>query len=133
MSGPAFDSVAWFQVGTTDPDAARTFYGRLFGWSFQADPNVGGGYDLVTAKGSEGPSGGLATVADPAQNHAIFMVVVRDVATAVKQTEELGGKVVVPPKTTDDGLVFAHLLDPAGNEFGVFTPPATDGTKPVEA
>jgi predicted enzyme related to lactoylglutathione lyase len=133
MAGPAFDTVAWFQVGTTDPDTAQTFYGRLFGWSFKADPAVGGRYDLITAKDADMPTGGLFTVDEPAQNHAIFMVVVRDVAATVKETEELGGKVVVPPKTTADGLVFAHLLDPAGNEFGVFTPPPSDLTKPVDA
>jgi hypothetical protein len=32
--------------------------------------------------------------------------------------------VVVAPKTDESGLTFAHLLDPAGNHFGVFTPPA---------
>jgi predicted enzyme related to lactoylglutathione lyase len=41
----------------------------------------------------------------------------------VAETERLGGKVLAPPTTGPDGLVFAHLLDPSGNHFGVFTPP----------
>jgi predicted enzyme related to lactoylglutathione lyase len=56
-------------------------------------------------------------------HHAIFMVVVQDVAAVCAQVERLGGKVLVPPTTSKDGLVFADLHDPAGNHFGVFTPP----------
>jgi len=51
------------------------------------------------------------------------MVVVPDVAAACAQVERLGGKVLVPP-TSKDGLVVAGLHDPAGNHFGVFTPPS---------
>jgi len=29
----------------------------------------------------------------------------------------------VPAQTTPDGLVFAQVLDPAGNQIGIFTPP----------
>ena len=46
---------------------------------------------------------------------------VTDVAAAAEQAERLGGKVVNPPKTTPNGLTFAHLLDPAGNHIGVYT------------
>ena len=35
-----------------------------------------------------------------------------------------GGKVLVPPVTTPNGLAFAHLLDRSGNRFGVFSRPA---------
>jgi hypothetical protein len=50
-------------------------------------------------------------------------VLVQDVAAICAQVEQLGGKVLVPSTTTKDGLVFAHVHDPAGNHFGVFTPP----------
>jgi predicted enzyme related to lactoylglutathione lyase len=35
-----------------------------------------------------------------------------------------GGKVFVEPTSAPDGLVFAHVLDPQGNHFGLFSPPA---------
>ena len=43
----------------------------------------------------------------------------------VRRAEEAGGKVVQPPHTTPTGLTHAHLLDPEGNEFAVFSPPAS--------
>ncbi|HEX2312752.1 MAG TPA: VOC family protein [Thermomonospora sp.] len=121
-TAPAYNTVAWFQVGTDDPDAARRFYGRLFGWSFTADPAGEGRYDLITYPGADGPSGGVAHTDGPEGNHGVFYVLVEDVAAVCAETELAGGKVLVPPVTMD-GLVFADLLDPAGNRFGVFTPP----------
>src|SRR5262249_3643165 len=63
-------------------------------------------------------------------NHAIFMVVVQDVAAVCAQVERLGGKGLVPPTTSKDGLVFADLHDPAGNHLGVFTPPPASAPRP---
>jgi uncharacterized protein len=117
MSTPTYNSVAWFQIGTEDVDATKRFYGSLFDWTFSNDA----GYELVTAPGAGQPSGG---VADTKDQHAIFMVVVENVAASCARAEELGGKILVPPTTTPDGLVFAHLNDPTGNHIGVFTPPA---------
>jgi len=51
------------------------------------------------------------------------MVVVHDVAAVCAPVERLGGKVLAPPTTSKDGLVFADLHDPAGHHFAVFTPP----------
>ena len=73
--------------------------------------------------GADAPSGGIFDTGGEFPDHAIFMVVVPDVAAVCAQVERLGGKVLVPPTTSKDGLVFADLHDPAGNHFGVFTPP----------
>jgi len=96
MNAPAYNTVAWFQVGTTDAEQAKRFYGDLFGWRYTLDPNSEGKYHLVSYPGADAPSGGIF---------------------------DTGGKVLVPPTTSKDGLVFADLHDPAGNHFGVFTPP----------
>lgn len=125
MDAPVYNTVAWFQVGTDDPDAAKRFYGRLFGWNFAADPDGGGRYDLISYPGEEAPSGGIAHAGGPTPNpHAIFLVVVEDVAAVCAETEQAGGKVVVPATASPNGLVFADLVDPAGNHFGVFSPPS---------
>lgn len=123
MDAPAFNTVAWFQVGTDDPETAKRFYGRLFGWNFAADPDGGGRYDLVSYPGAEAPNGGIAHVEGAGTNHAIFMVLVEDVAAVAAETEQAGGKLLGEVTKTPNGLVFADLLDPAGNHFGVFSPP----------
>jgi predicted enzyme related to lactoylglutathione lyase len=122
MPAPAVDTVAWFQIGASDPAAAKRFYGDLFGWTFAADPDSGPDYQLVSYRDAVAPSGGLTQASG--QPYAAFGVLVADVEATCTRTVELGGKVEVPPVTTPDGLVFAHLLDGDGNQFLVFTPPS---------
>lgn len=124
MSERPVGSVGWVQIGTDDPTTAKQFYGELFDWSYVPDPNGGGRYDLITFPGADAPRGGIMDTGGESPRHAIFMIVVSDVRATVANAEKLGGKVQVPPTTTPTGLVFAELLDPAGNHFGVFTPPA---------
>ncbi|GAB3903000.1 VOC family protein [Kibdelosporangium lantanae] len=114
-----YGTIGWVQVGTHEPTEAKRFYGELFSWTF-AD----GQYAEISAPGVPAPLGGLATTDDAAKNHAIFFVIVDDVAKALEKAENLGGKALTPATTTPDGLTFAHVQDPAGNEFGIFTPPA---------
>jgi uncharacterized protein len=119
---PAPNTVAWFQIGTDQPQAAQEFYGGLFGWKITPEPGSPG-YDLISYAGAEHPSGGIMRTDGGGDNHATFLVLVEDVAAVCARTEQLGGKVLSPPTTTPNGLVFADLLDRSGNRFGVFTPP----------
>ncbi|MET7767653.1 VOC family protein [Nocardia sp. NPDC005366] len=121
MTIPAENTVAWFQIGSDKPAEVEKFYGDLFGWNFTPDPDSAG-YDLIGYPGGQAPSGGVAHSPDASGNHATFFVLVRDVAATVAAAEGFGGKVLVPPITSENGLVFAHILDPSGNNFGIFTP-----------
>jgi predicted enzyme related to lactoylglutathione lyase len=120
---PVPNTVAWFQIGTDEPEAAKEFYGGLFGWTFAPEPTAEG-YDLVTYAGAEESSGGIIRTAGGAENHAKFLVLVEDVAAVCARTEQLGGKILNPPAKTSGGLAFADLLDRSGNRFGVFALPA---------
>src|SRR5260370_1377737 len=51
MNAPAYNTVAWFQVGTTDAEEAKRFYGALFGWRYTLDPNSEARYHLATYPG----------------------------------------------------------------------------------
>src|SRR6516164_1962297 len=103
MNAPAYNTVAWFQVGTTHAEQAKRFYGDLFGWQYTLDPNSEGSYHMVRYSGADAPSGGITATGGEFPNHAIFMVVVQDVAAVCVQVEQLGGKVLVPSTTTKDG------------------------------
>jgi uncharacterized protein len=118
---------AWFQIGTSDRAGAERFYSDVFGWSFSNDDDStspdGHPYRMATTGPGEPPSGGIdGQDGDP--GYAVFMLVVADTADSVRRVEAAGGKVAVPLQTTRNGLTWAHVLDPSGNRFGVFTPPA---------
>jgi uncharacterized protein len=118
MPGPADNTVAWFEIGTPDVAAAKSFYGQLFGWTFAPD----GAYTLITAAGAAGPSGGIFDTGGNTPPYAVFVVRVADVAVTAERTKELGGTVVVEPVTMEDGMVVAYLTDPNGSMFALFSP-----------
>jgi predicted enzyme related to lactoylglutathione lyase len=53
----------------------------------------------------------------------VFGVLVEDVAESIRRVETAGGSVRRDPQVTPAGITFAHLLDPAGNQFEVFSMP----------
>lgn len=118
MSAPAANTVAWFEIGAPDVQAAKDFYGPLFGWTFAPD----GDYTLITAAGADGPSGGIFNTGGNIPPYAVFVVRVTNVAATAARTEQLGGKVVVAPMTLPDGMVVAYLTDPNGSMFALFSP-----------
>jgi predicted enzyme related to lactoylglutathione lyase len=117
--------VAWFEIGTEDPEAARSFYGELFGWTF----NVNGPYSEIGYGPGRPPQGGIQDTSAPLpdgtpRTYAVPYVQVVDVTATCAEIEERGGKVMVPATTVPTGLVYAHVTDPFGNHFGLFSPPA---------
>ncbi len=112
------NTVAWFEIGTPDVDAAKAFYGPLFDWSFAPD----GTYTLITAPGAAGPSGGIFSTSGDIPPYAVFVVQVADVAATASRAEEIGGKIAAGPMTLEDGMVVAYLRDPNGSLFALFSP-----------
>ncbi|MGH9138126.1 MAG: VOC family protein [Acidimicrobiales bacterium] len=113
--------VNWFQVGASDADKAKVFYGELFGWTYAADENSEGRYWIVTCGDGAPIQGGIVDTRGEMPSHAIFCVQVPDVAAACERAEALGGSVLVPPQSMP-GVTFADLSDVDGNRFGVYRP-----------
>jgi hypothetical protein len=55
--------------------------------------------------------------------YAVFGVLVADVDETCRRVQAAGGSIRRAPQETAGGITFAHLLDPAGNQFEVFTMP----------
>jgi predicted enzyme related to lactoylglutathione lyase len=126
MTNPVPGSLAWFEVATSDPDGAERFYSQLFDWTFAADPvsaGIGLDYRITTGPGDV-PMGGVTKAQEGMPNHAVFYILVADVAATCAAAEELGGSIVAKEVSPPAGPAFAYLRDPGGSVFGVFTPPA---------
>jgi uncharacterized protein len=119
--------VVHVEVIGTDPAALRDYYGALFGWEFDTSGEVSGEVSIpddygftdgnVTDDGL-GVPGGVGGGADY-QPHALFYVSVPDVAAALRQAEELGGRRVLGPARAPSGLVVGQFTDPEGTLVGV--------------
>jgi len=116
--------IGWFQIGTDEPAAAKRFYGTVFGWTFALQEDEAVPYHVISTPATDSIRGGLLETGGKVPNHAIFCVVVEDVAATCVSVQLAGGKVVVPPNEGGDGLIFAHVTDPSGNELAIYSPPA---------
>ncbi|MEU1938155.1 VOC family protein [Streptomyces coeruleorubidus] len=126
MTIPAFNSVAWFEFGTDQPEKVKEFYGELFDWKYVPNTNTPGvTYHSVMTPGAPQPTGGVWESEGAFPDYAVFYVRVQDVAETVERGRGLGAKVLMEPASDSAGFTFARLRDTAGNHFGVFSVPAS--------
>jgi predicted enzyme related to lactoylglutathione lyase len=103
------------EIRSTDPDATRDFFGKLFGWKY----SEGGfpGYTFVDT----GDETEVYTAISPLQGEAdqvLFFIGVEDVAAALEDAEKHGGK-IVQPATEAPNVTFGVFADPQGHQVGV--------------
>ena len=118
--------VVHFEVIGKDPAKLRSYFGDLFGWTFDLTPvaeavsepdNYGFIGRLTTGDGT-GIPGGIGGGAGYT-GHALFYVGVPDVEDALRKAESLGGRRLMGPERAPSGLVVGHFADPEGNLIGV--------------
>jgi uncharacterized protein len=113
----------WVELGTTDQEAAKGFYGKLFGWAFEDSPmGPGQTYTMFKLKGKDAAA---AYRLDAAQMpgvppHWMLYVATVDADATTKKSTELGGSVLAPPMEIPDVGRMAVLRDPVGAPFSVF-------------
>jgi predicted enzyme related to lactoylglutathione lyase len=120
-------AMTWEDLRTTDPEAARAFFGELFGFRFEEVPEAGDGadYRIMFRPGEDAPLGGVGgMLGAPGPPHWLVYFGVADTPAAAAAAERTGGTVVVPPFATPFGRQ-AVLADPGGATFSVIE---TDGS-----
>lgn len=117
MPNPHGDFI-WYELLTTDPDAAEEFYGSVVGWKAR-DAGMGGdmAYSLLSADGTD-VGGLMALPAGAAANGMrptwLGYVRVDDVDAAAEQIEQAGGAIHMPPADIPGVGRFAMVADPQG-------------------
>jgi uncharacterized protein len=126
----------WYELITTNMDAARAFYASVVGWKMRDVSMPGMAYTLCAATG--GTVCGLIDLPAEAGRLGakpcwIGYVGVDDVDAAATRAIELGGVVEVAPQTVPGVSRFAIITDPQLVPLGVFKwlmprpqPPAPD-------
>ena len=110
---------SWNELMTRDPEAAATFYGALFGWTFET-MNMGMVYRVIKAGGtSVGGVMGLPPGGDAMPPVWGSYVTVTDADDAARRCAELGGKVLHGPADIPSVGRFAVLQDPQGAVINV--------------
>jgi len=116
-------ALAWNELNTRDPEAAKAFYGAVFGWTFE-DQDMGEMGSYTTINLGEGPVGGIFDMAarpdipEQVPAHWQLYIAVADTDATVEQAKQSGGSVMVEPVDIPAGR-FAILADPFGASFAV--------------
>lgn len=126
MAKPA-GSFIWYELMTTDPDAAAAFYGPVVGWKFTGSESPADGIDyrhIIREDG--GNNGGMLALTEEmcaggAQPCWLGYIFVADIDAEVESIVADGGKVLMPKTTIEVGS-FALVTDPQGAAFYVMTP-----------
>lgn len=110
----------WYELMTSDPDAATRFYDAAIGWKVGPPPGEGMDYRMIDA-GDAAVGGVMAITPDMAAGGAtpgwLFYACVDDVDGKAEQAKGLGGQVLVPPTDIPGVGRFAFLVDPQGAPF----------------
>ena len=104
----------WYELTTTDAEAAKAFYTSVVGWGTRDASAPGARYTLFTA--ADAAVGGLIGLSEEArkmgaQPRWTGYVGVDDVDATVAQLKRLGGVVYVPPTDIPDVSRFAVVAD----------------------
>lgn len=123
----AVGAPCWIDLGTSDADRAREFYGQVFGWTFSdAGPDYGG---YVTCLLDGAPVAGLMQTS-PASGSSdawsTYLAVV-DATAAASRAEAAGGRVTVEPTVVGDQGTMAFVTDPGGASVGLWQPDVHQG------
>ncbi|WP_037607046.1 VOC family protein [Streptacidiphilus rugosus] len=110
----------WAQLSARDPEAAKTFYGQLFGWTAETDPDPQyGGYTTFSLAGS--PAAAVASLMNPQQPVMwLLSFAAPDVEAACADAKSGGAQVWMEPMDVGDLGRWALLSDPTGAPFAVW-------------
>ncbi len=114
-------AVCWIELHADDSDAAKRFYGEVFGWEAKSQPYPGGEYTTFSRNGGEDFAGLAGLMGAPAPNWLTYIAVDDCDATAAK-AKELGGTVLVGPDDIPEVGRFAVLNDSENATFAVLQP-----------
>lgn len=123
-------TISWSDLGTTDPDAAKTFYSSLFGWEQNELPIPGGGTYTMLRKGDK-DAAALSAAQEGMPAAWNTYVTVESANDAAAKAAELGATVVAEPFDVMDAGRMAVIQDPTGAFFCVWEPGGSIGAEIV--
>ena len=110
----------WTDLATSDAEAAREFYGKVFGWKVEVNPDPQyGGYALAKVGGKDVAGIGPKQMEEAPTAWTVY-IGTQDADDTVKKAQAAGGNVIVPTMAVGDQGKMAIIQDPSGAMIGVW-------------
>ena len=110
---------SWCELMTTDPTAAKAFYGEVFGWRFKEGQVTNAPYTVIEVEGQE--IGGISPAPPDMKPTWGTYVTVNNLEATLQKVEALGGKVLILPIAIPPSSKFALIQDPQGAAIAVIS------------
>lgn len=109
-------SFIWYELLTSDPDAAAEFYGEVIGWNARNAGQAGMDYRLFSMDGTD-VAGLMRSEEGMPPPVWLGYIGVNDVDAAAARIREAGGSIHLPPADIPNVGRFAMVADPQGVVF----------------
>jgi predicted enzyme related to lactoylglutathione lyase len=110
---------AWQDLGTSDLDAAKSFYGAVFGWNFVPMPMDGFEYIMIHA--GDYAIGGMNGLGEGESPRWIPYISIADIDSAVATIGSSGGTNTSEIHHIPGIVRMSYHTDPDGAEFALFS------------
>jgi hypothetical protein len=111
---------SWVDLMTSDPEAARGFYGELFGWDYEIGPPDTGHYTMVRLRGRNVAGMGGDPAGEGMPTVWTTYIAVDDLDAAAQRVGDNGGQVMMGPMDVMTAGRMAIASDPTGAVFGMW-------------
>lgn len=120
----AHGTFGWNELMTSDVEAAKAFYAKVAGWTFQDMPMGEGSYTLAFVEGNPVPVAGLMLwpADQPGSNDWFAYINVDDINAAVSAVAAAGGTVMRAPFEIEGTGWIAVVMDSANTAIGLLEP-----------
>jgi len=114
----------WNELMTSDVEAAKAFYAKVAGWTYQDMPFGGGAYTLAFVEGNPVPVAGMMPCAadQPGANDWFAYINVDDIDAAIEAVTAGGGMVMREPFEIESTGWIAIVMDSARTAIGLLEP-----------
>jgi uncharacterized protein len=118
----------WVDLGTSDLEAAKRFYGGLFGWEWVSAGPDAGGYGFFNL-GGKMVAGAGPLMSDQQPVAWSTYIDSTNVDDTVAKARDAGGTVIVEPMDVMGAGRMAFVIDPTGAAIGIWQPMAHGGAE----
>ncbi|MDH3225918.1 MAG: VOC family protein [Thermoleophilia bacterium] len=134
-TGYAPGTPSWVDLASTDVDAAKKFYGEVFGWDFHDMPTDQGGSYTMATKGGKAVAGIMSQPPMMAEQGLPSAwntyVTVASCDDCVAEAQDAGGAVAMPPMDVMDAGRMAVVTDTTGAACCLWEPNSSIGAEVV--
>jgi uncharacterized protein len=121
---PKLGEFCWNELATTNVQAAKDFYGKVFGWEFVDHAMGDATYTMIRKNGKD--FAGIWAIPKNREKevppHWMAYILVEDVEKSLEKASKNGASIIKPVSNVGEMGRFAIITDPIGAHIALWQP-----------